>query len=275
MASNAMGTSYGSDAAFTTSAASPPTDTSAPTAPGSLVGSAGDAQVSLSWSASTDNVGVSGYRVFRDGSRVAQSSATSFTDSGLANGTSYSYYVVAFDTAGNVSAASNTISATPVAATSRSSSYTRPCSRTIRWLSGTRTDPGGSEMDFSGNGHNGSYKGGAAPLVAMPNGDKAADFNGSSQYMSVPSNAAFSIPTTHNLTWEAWIRARHAAVPATTAAATSTGWASARTTAPPANGRRGCTTRPTRRTAATASPRTCSTPAPAWVRAPTGSRPAV
>ena len=40
----------------------------------------------------------------------------------------------------------------------------------------------------------------------MPNGDAAADFNGSSQYVSVPSSAAFSIPTTHNLTWEAWIR---------------------------------------------------------------------
>jgi hypothetical protein len=40
----------------------------------------------------------------------------------------------------------------------------------------------------------------------MPNGDQVADFNGSSQYVSVPTSAAFSIPTTGNLTWEAWIR---------------------------------------------------------------------
>ena len=42
--------------------------------------------------------------------------------------------------------------------------------------------------------------------ATLPNGDAAADFNGSSQYVSVPSAAVFSIPTTHSLTWEAWIR---------------------------------------------------------------------
>jgi hypothetical protein len=40
----------------------------------------------------------------------------------------------------------------------------------------------------------------------MPNGDQAADFDGSTQYLSIPSNASFSIPTTGNLTWEGWIR---------------------------------------------------------------------
>ena len=64
----------------------------------------------------------------------------------------------------------------------------------------------GSEPDLTGHTSAGTYRGGSAPLVALPNGDQAADFNGSSQYMSIPSNAAFSIPTTHSLTWEAWIR---------------------------------------------------------------------
>jgi hypothetical protein len=63
-----------------------------------------------------------------------------------------------------------------------------------------------SEPDLTGHTSAGTYRGGSAPLVALPNGDQAADFNGSSQYMSIPSNAAFSIPTTHSLTWEAWIR---------------------------------------------------------------------
>ena len=63
-----------------------------------------------------------------------------------------------------------------------------------------------SEPDLTGRTSAGTYRGGTAPLVSLPNGDQAADFNGSSQYMSIPSNAAFSIPTTHSLTWEAWIR---------------------------------------------------------------------
>jgi hypothetical protein len=64
----------------------------------------------------------------------------------------------------------------------------------------------GSEPDLTGNNHTGTYHSGTATSATMPNGDKAADFNGSSQYLSVPSSAAFSIPTTHSLTWEAWIR---------------------------------------------------------------------
>jgi hypothetical protein len=64
----------------------------------------------------------------------------------------------------------------------------------------------GSEPDLTSNGHNGTHQGGTVPLVAMPNADQASDFNGSSQYVTIPSNAAFSIPTTGNLTWEGWIR---------------------------------------------------------------------
>jgi hypothetical protein len=63
-----------------------------------------------------------------------------------------------------------------------------------------------SEPDLTGNGHTGSYPKGAGALVSLPNGDQAQDFNGSSQYMTVPSHAVFSIPTTGDLTWEAWIR---------------------------------------------------------------------
>lgn len=67
-------------------------------------------------------------------------------------------------------------------------------------------NPTGSEIDLTGNGHSGTYKGGTPTLVPMLNGDRAADFNGSTEYMTVPSSASFSIPTTHKLTWEGWIR---------------------------------------------------------------------
>jgi hypothetical protein len=63
-----------------------------------------------------------------------------------------------------------------------------------------------TEPDLAGNGHAGAYRGGQPPTVGMPNGDRAVDFNGSSEYMTVPSSPAFSIPTTGSLTWEAWIR---------------------------------------------------------------------
>ena len=64
----------------------------------------------------------------------------------------------------------------------------------------------GTEPDLTGNNHTGTYHSGTTASATMPNGDKVADFNGSSQYVSVPSSNAFSIPTTGNLTWEAWIR---------------------------------------------------------------------
>ncbi|HET7901328.1 MAG TPA: fibrinogen-like YCDxxxxGGGW domain-containing protein [Candidatus Nanopelagicales bacterium] len=85
-------------------------DTAAPTAP-TGVGAANVTQTSLTvgWNASTDNVGVAGYRVLRDGTQVSGNitAGTSFNDSGLTAGTTYSYTVVAYDAAGNVSAASS------------------------------------------------------------------------------------------------------------------------------------------------------------------------
>lgn len=62
------------------------------------------------------------------------------------------------------------------------------------------------ENDKSGHGLSGTYVGGSPSAAKMPNGDTAADFNGSGQYLTVPSNAAFSIPTKGQLTWEGWIR---------------------------------------------------------------------
>ena len=64
----------------------------------------------------------------------------------------------------------------------------------------------GVEPDLTGNGPAGSYRGGAPALVAMPNGDQAADFDGARQYLTIASQAAYSIPTTGSLTWEGWIR---------------------------------------------------------------------
>lgn len=61
-------------------------------------------------------------------------------------------------------------------------------------------------MDISGNGNTGTYENGLPTTDTMPNGNIAADFDGISQYLTVSSSPSFSIPTTGNLTWEAWIR---------------------------------------------------------------------
>ena len=88
-------------------------DTVAPSRPGSLASTgATSSSVSLSWNASTDNVGVTGYDVLRNGESVGTATGTTYTDTGLAASTAYSYTVRARDAAGNVSAVSNTANAT-------------------------------------------------------------------------------------------------------------------------------------------------------------------
>ena len=83
--------------------------------PSGLTATPGDAQVSLSWTPSTDNVAVTGYRVYRGGVLIASPATPYYTDTGLSNGTAYSYKVAAVDGSGNASAQSAAASATPVA----------------------------------------------------------------------------------------------------------------------------------------------------------------
>jgi len=68
------------------------------------------------------------------------------------------------------------------------------------------TAAGATETDLTGNGNTGTYVGGSPGMSAMPNGDLAAVFNGISEYLTVQSNASFSVPTTKYLTWEIWIQ---------------------------------------------------------------------
>ncbi len=90
-----------------------PTDTEAPTVPTSLVSSnITETTFTLSWTASTDNVGVTGYDIYQDGSLLATTASTTYNVSGLTASTTYAYYVQAKDDAGNVSSASNTVSVT-------------------------------------------------------------------------------------------------------------------------------------------------------------------
>lgn len=88
-------------------------DTQAPTTPASLAASnATQTTIDLSWSASTDNVGVSGYDVYQGNTVIGTATTTTYQATGLSANTSYSFRVKAKDAAGNQSGFSNTATAT-------------------------------------------------------------------------------------------------------------------------------------------------------------------
>jgi len=94
----------------------PPSDTTAPSVPTGLTATAaGGSQINVSWTASTDNTAVHAYRLYRGETFLATVGGTSYADTGLTGGTSYSYTVSAIDGAGNESAASSAAAATAVA----------------------------------------------------------------------------------------------------------------------------------------------------------------
>ena len=92
----------------------PPPDATAPSTPRSLVATLqGPTRSSLTWLASTDNVGVTGYRVIRNGTTVATVSSPGYVDSSTPSNATHIYTIRALDKAGNVSSAST--SATVIA----------------------------------------------------------------------------------------------------------------------------------------------------------------
>ncbi|MFI5879676.1 discoidin domain-containing protein [Streptomyces sp. NPDC051554] len=124
-------------------------DTTPPAAPGGLTvtGHTSDS-VSLSWNTATDNVGVSGYRVLRvsgsTSTQVGTTGSTSFTVSGLGASTAYTFDVVAYDAAGNVSQPSSQVTVTtdPPSSTTNLALHqpTSESSHTQTYASGNATD---------------------------------------------------------------------------------------------------------------------------------------
>jgi chitodextrinase len=107
----------GNTSAHSASISAQSADRTPPAAPASVtVTGTTQTSVSLSWAAATDNVGVTGYTVLRGGTAVGTTNgATTFTDTALVPGTTYSYTVTASDAAGNVSPESPPASATTTA----------------------------------------------------------------------------------------------------------------------------------------------------------------
>ncbi|HEY9857023.1 MAG TPA: S8 family serine peptidase [Stenomitos sp.] len=139
----------------------PAADTQAPSMPNGLKALAASAtQVQIDWNEATDNTGVTGYKVFRNGQLIGTTTSTSYQDSNLSPGQSYAYTVAAYDAAGNVSA-----QATPANVTMPSSNSEltissvglkslSPTSATIGWSTSveatSRVDYTSSAMYFAG-----------------------------------------------------------------------------------------------------------------------------
>ena len=118
-------------------------DTEAPSVPTALTASVpSPGQVALAWSASTDNVGVVGYRVYRNGSitPLATSATTSFSDATVSQLTTYTYEVTAVDAAGNESARSSLASVATPASPGDTEAPSTPSALTAAASGSTRVD---------------------------------------------------------------------------------------------------------------------------------------
>jgi chitodextrinase len=127
-------------------------DVTAPGAPGSLLAKAtGPTSVALTWSAASDNIGVTGYRLTRDGGFVANvaATATAFIDSGVPSDHTYTYALTAIDAAGNegpgVSGSVTLVSVdvvAPAAPTGLKASAIGGRRVSLTWLASTDDRPG-------------------------------------------------------------------------------------------------------------------------------------
>ncbi|MBV1855958.1 DUF4832 domain-containing protein [Catellatospora tritici] len=131
-------------------------DTTAPSTPTGLASTGQtSSSVSLTWTAATDNVGVTGYQILRGGSPVGTSTGTSFTDTGLTASTAYSYTVKAYDAAGNYSAASAQLNVSTSAGGGGTASYEAEASgNTLSGgavVSSCAACSGGAKVGYVGN----------------------------------------------------------------------------------------------------------------------------
>jgi hypothetical protein len=166
-------------------------------------------EIRVSWNASQSDIGIAGYNVYQDSKLVTQTNntKTAYTITGLIAPTKHVYTVSAYDTTGATSALSTGATGSIPSGGIETYDQMILADHPVAFWN---VDPtSATESDLTGNGNVGTYKDGVPTTATMPNGDISADFdsNGSSQYLTVPSNASFSISTTGSLTWEAWVRA--------------------------------------------------------------------
>src|SRR5439155_665278 len=162
----------------------PAADTQAPTAPSNLTATAGSGQINLSWTGSTDDVGVTGYPVERcqgagctTFAPLVTAPGPTYSDTGLGANTSYRYRVRATDAAGNLSGYSNVASAATPAT---------PAGLVAAW--GFNEGSGTTVWDTSGNNNAGTVSG--ATWTTAGRYGSALVFNGTSASATVRAAAS-------------------------------------------------------------------------------------
>ena len=176
----------------------PQADTQPPTAPTNLTATpAGGTQINLSWTASTDNVGVTGYFVQRcqgagctNFAQIGAPTTTTYSDSSLSPGTSYTYQVQATDAAGNLSPYSNQATAATFASNSG-------LVAAYSFDEGVGTTVG----DSSGNGNTGVITN--AIWTTAGKYGSALVFDGLTSIINIPDSPILHL--TSAMTLEAWL----------------------------------------------------------------------
>src|SRR3989338_3576783 len=150
---------------------SAPSDIQPPSTPtGFSAYAISSSQINLFWTASSDNAGVSGYKIYRNESLRDQVTVLSFSDTGLNSNTSYGYYVRAFDATGNESSPSSIVSAITysVSATTTGTTTSTSCPSSIANLLGSGCHDMGSAY-FNGEMTQYVNYGGAAVFSCSTN----------------------------------------------------------------------------------------------------------
>ncbi|MBI3804632.1 MAG: hypothetical protein HY282_12815 [Nitrospirae bacterium] len=141
------------DATFTTLGLPDSAPPSLPT--GVTAAAVSYSQINVAWNASTDNIGVTGYRLYRNGTPVATSSGQIYSDGNLAPDTTYRYTVAAYDAAGNLSAPSMAISVhTPPFLSGIVSGKITEAGSTISW---TTVEPATTQVEYGTTAEYGSF----------------------------------------------------------------------------------------------------------------------
>jgi hypothetical protein len=183
----------------------PPSDNQAPTIPANLLATAiSSSHINLNWTASTDNIGLTGYKVYRNGSQIGTAVSTSYSDSNLLPSTSYSYTVSAYDAAGNNSAQSALTNATTLP--------TGPHSYYIDFVSGSDSSNGTSKATPwkwapGMNGFNGTYSHNAGDQFIFRGGTQCGSLGlpcfGASGYWQITNSGTSGQPDYYGVdrTW--------------------------------------------------------------------------
>jgi chitodextrinase len=169
-----------------------PVDTTPPSIPTGLAKtSSTTTTLGVGWTASNDDVGVTGYDVYLNGNKVGTDTGTTHTFSGLDCATSYTVAVVARDAAGNTSGPASV------------NASTSPCGSDQGLVAAYSFDGGSGSVltDNSGNGHDGTIVG--ASWTTSGKYRSALHFNGTGDYVSLPALGTFYKSA---FTLEAWVK---------------------------------------------------------------------